>query len=119
MATDTDAGCAPMPPEGSRGRATMTAMPALDDLWDFDDPAASDARFRAAIEAAEAGGDTVRPTRRAPSWRGRSGSRTGSTRATRSSTGSISTTPPRTASVSGPAWSEAGCCARAAIPPPQ
>ena len=37
----------------------MTAMPALDDLWDFDDPAASDARFRAAIAAAEAGGDTV------------------------------------------------------------
>ena len=32
-------------------------MPALDDLWDFDDPAASEVRFRAAIEAAEAGGD--------------------------------------------------------------
>jgi tetratricopeptide (TPR) repeat protein len=35
----------------------MTAMPALDDLWDFDDPATSEARFRAAIEAAEAGDD--------------------------------------------------------------
>jgi tetratricopeptide (TPR) repeat protein len=32
-------------------------MPALDDLWDFDDPAASAARFRAAIDVAEAGGD--------------------------------------------------------------
>ena len=31
-------------------------MPRLDDLWDFDDPAASEARFRTAIEAAEAGG---------------------------------------------------------------
>ena len=32
-------------------------MTALDDLWDFDDPAASEARFRAAVEAAEADGD--------------------------------------------------------------
>ena len=32
-------------------------MTALDDLWDFDDPAASEARFRAAIDAAEADGD--------------------------------------------------------------
>ena len=32
-------------------------MTALDDLWDFDDPAASEARFRAAIEAAEADGE--------------------------------------------------------------
>jgi tetratricopeptide (TPR) repeat protein len=32
-------------------------MSALDDLWDYDDPAASEARFRTAIEAAEAGGD--------------------------------------------------------------
>ena len=32
-------------------------MPALDDLWDFDDPAGSEVRFRAAIEAAETGGD--------------------------------------------------------------
>ncbi len=32
-------------------------MPALDDLWDFDDPAASGARFRAAIDVAEADGD--------------------------------------------------------------
>ena len=32
-------------------------MTALDDLWDYDDPATSEARFRAAIEAAEAGGD--------------------------------------------------------------
>lgn len=32
-------------------------MPSLDDLWDYDDPAASEARFRAAIEAAEAVGD--------------------------------------------------------------
>jgi tetratricopeptide (TPR) repeat protein len=29
-------------------------MPLLDDLWDYDDPAASEARFRTAIEAAEA-----------------------------------------------------------------
>ncbi len=35
----------------------MASMPTLDDLWDYDDPAASEARFRAAIEAAEAGGD--------------------------------------------------------------
>ncbi|MDR3545338.1 MAG: hypothetical protein P4L30_06175 [Candidatus Limnocylindrales bacterium] len=32
-------------------------MSSLDDLWDYDDPAASEARFRTAIEAAEAGGD--------------------------------------------------------------
>ncbi len=32
-------------------------MPVLDDLWDFDDPATSEARFRAAIEAAGASGD--------------------------------------------------------------
>jgi len=32
-------------------------MPGLDDLWDYDDPAASEARFRTAIDAAEAGGD--------------------------------------------------------------
>jgi len=32
-------------------------MTALDDLWDFDDLAASGARFRAAIDAAEADGD--------------------------------------------------------------
>ena len=32
-------------------------MTALDDLWDFDDPAASEARIRAAIDAAEADGD--------------------------------------------------------------
>ena len=32
-------------------------MPPLDDLWDYDDPAASEAQFRTAIEAAEAGGD--------------------------------------------------------------
>ncbi len=37
----------------------MTGMPALDDLWDHDDPAASEARFRTAIEVAEAGGDPV------------------------------------------------------------
>jgi tetratricopeptide (TPR) repeat protein len=35
----------------------MPGMPALDDLWDFDDPAASGARFRAAIDVAEADGD--------------------------------------------------------------
>ena len=34
-------------------------MPALDDLWDYDDPAASEARFRAAIESASAGGDAT------------------------------------------------------------
>ena len=33
------------------------AMPPLDDLWDYDDPAGSEARFRAAIEAAEADAD--------------------------------------------------------------
>jgi tetratricopeptide (TPR) repeat protein len=32
-------------------------MTALDDLWDFDDPATSEARFREAIAAAEADGD--------------------------------------------------------------
>ena len=32
-------------------------MTTLDDLWDYDDPAASEARFRAWIEVAEAGGD--------------------------------------------------------------
>jgi tetratricopeptide (TPR) repeat protein len=32
-------------------------MTALDDLWDFDDPAASGARFRRVIDAAEADGD--------------------------------------------------------------
>jgi len=37
----------------------MIAVTALDDLWDFDDPAASEARFRAAIETADAGGDPV------------------------------------------------------------
>lgn len=30
----------------------MTSMLALDDLWDHDDPAASEARFHSAIEAA-------------------------------------------------------------------
>jgi tetratricopeptide (TPR) repeat protein len=34
-------------------------MPALDDLWDYDDPAGSEARFRAAIVAAETGGDAA------------------------------------------------------------
>ena len=34
-------------------------MPTLDDLWDYDDPAASETRFRAAIEAAEGGGDAA------------------------------------------------------------
>jgi tetratricopeptide (TPR) repeat protein len=32
---------------------------ALDDLWDYDDPAASEGRFRTAIEAAEARGDAA------------------------------------------------------------
>lgn len=32
-------------------------MTALDDLWDYDDPAASEARFREAVAAAEAAGD--------------------------------------------------------------
>lgn len=32
-------------------------MTALDDLWDYDDPAGSEARFRAAIEDADARGD--------------------------------------------------------------
>ena len=31
----------------------------LDDLWDFDDPAASEARFRAAVEVAAMAGDAV------------------------------------------------------------
>jgi tetratricopeptide (TPR) repeat protein len=35
----------------------MARMPALDDLWDYDDPVASEARFRRAIEAAVAAGD--------------------------------------------------------------
>ena len=34
-------------------------MSPLDDLWDYDDPAASEARFRTAIDAAEAGGDAT------------------------------------------------------------
>jgi tetratricopeptide (TPR) repeat protein len=34
-------------------------MPDLDALWDFDDPAASGGRFRAAIDAAEAAGDAA------------------------------------------------------------
>ncbi len=34
-------------------------MAPLDDLWDYDDPAVSEARFRTAIEAAEAGGDPI------------------------------------------------------------
>jgi len=34
-------------------------MPDLNALWDFDDPAASGARFRTAIDAAEAAGDTA------------------------------------------------------------
>ncbi len=34
-------------------------MTSLDDLWDFDDPAASGARFRAAIDAADADGDAM------------------------------------------------------------
>ena len=33
-------------------------MSPLDDLWDYDDPTASEQRFRAAIEAAEAAGDS-------------------------------------------------------------
>jgi tetratricopeptide (TPR) repeat protein len=37
----------------------MAGVPALDDLWDYDDPAASEARFRAAIDAAEAGGSAA------------------------------------------------------------
>jgi tetratricopeptide (TPR) repeat protein len=32
---------------------------ALEDLWDYDDPGASEARFRSAIEVASAGGDPV------------------------------------------------------------
>jgi tetratricopeptide (TPR) repeat protein len=32
-------------------------MSALDDLWDYDDPATSEARFRTAVEVADAGGD--------------------------------------------------------------
>jgi tetratricopeptide (TPR) repeat protein len=34
-------------------------MTAIDDLWDYDDPGTSEARFRAAIEVAEARGDPV------------------------------------------------------------
>lgn len=34
-------------------------MPPLDDLWDFDDPAASEARFRSAVVDAEAAGDAA------------------------------------------------------------
>ena len=34
-------------------------MSPLDDLWDYDDPAASEARFRTAIDAAQAGGDAA------------------------------------------------------------
>jgi len=34
-------------------------MPSLDDLWDYDDPAASEGRFRLAVEVAEAGGDAT------------------------------------------------------------
>jgi len=39
-------------------------MPSLDDLWDYDDPAASEGRFRLAFEVAEAGGDATSP----PPW---------------------------------------------------
>ncbi len=42
---------------GARPGATIPPVTALDDLWDYDDPAASEARFRAAIEVAEADGD--------------------------------------------------------------
>jgi tetratricopeptide (TPR) repeat protein len=35
----------------------MTAVTALDDLWVFDDPAASETRFRGAVDTAVAGGD--------------------------------------------------------------
>jgi len=35
----------------------VTAIPALDDLWDYDDPTGSEARFRTAIDDAEAVGD--------------------------------------------------------------
>jgi tetratricopeptide (TPR) repeat protein len=35
----------------------MTGMAALDDLWDHEDPAATEERFRAAIEGADARGD--------------------------------------------------------------
>ena len=34
-------------------------MPALDDLWDYNDPVGSETRFRSAIEAAAAGGDPI------------------------------------------------------------
>ena len=34
-------------------------MPPVDELWDYDDPAASEARFRTAIEAAEGAGDPM------------------------------------------------------------
>jgi tetratricopeptide (TPR) repeat protein len=36
-----------------------TDVTALDDLWDFDDPAASEARFREAVATADAAGDAV------------------------------------------------------------
>ena len=38
---------------------TDRPAPALDDLWDYDDPAASEARFRAAVESAVAAGDAA------------------------------------------------------------
>jgi hypothetical protein len=46
-------------------------MPTLDDLWDYDDPAASEARFRTAVEAAVvaadiAAADAARPVRWPP-----------------------------------------------------
>jgi len=34
-------------------------MPPVDELWDYDDPAVSEARFRTAIEAAEGAGDPM------------------------------------------------------------
>ena len=40
-------------------------MPILDDLWDFDDPAASEARFRARLAELE-GADPVDPAADAP-----------------------------------------------------
>lgn len=47
-------------PDEDRGEPRKhRAVTKLDDLWDFDDPAASEARFRVAIEAAEADGDPV------------------------------------------------------------
>jgi hypothetical protein len=35
----------------------MPPMPTLDDLWDYDDPAASEARFRARLTELDAAGD--------------------------------------------------------------